>query len=396
MNVNKLRAYEPFWDNWHICEDGLLREDSYSCVYRIQRKRLESMQYAALKVISIPKSQSEVLQLQEMGMSREEIQFYFYEIVKEIYQKIIFISELEEKNNIISYEDYKLTERSDEIGYDILVRTELAQNSIEYTKYRNITLENILQMGKDLCRGLQVYEKHNLVHGNIRPDTILVSETMNFKLEDFEIAESIVVYPMELTRREAYHYVAPEVYFGKNYDHRADIYSLGIVLYFYLNQKQIPFLSQYSQQITYIEQQEALERRLSGEKIKFFNKVPDCLEQLIKKAVAFSPEERYATIEEFYQAICRVEEAQKENRELTLDMEKTIALEACTCEEKQDCIDEETDCFEKEESIATEIECVVKTEEKGSCIEKNRNSSLIRVFIIIVVIICFIVVVRAR
>ena len=97
MNVNKLRAYEPLWDNWHICEDGLLREDSYSCVYRIQRMHLERMQYAALKVISIPKSQSEVLQLQELGMSREEIQFYFYEIVREIYQKIIFISELKEK-----------------------------------------------------------------------------------------------------------------------------------------------------------------------------------------------------------------------------------------------------------------------------------------------------------
>ena len=395
MNVNKLRAYEPLWDNWHICEDGLLREDSYSCVYRIQRMHLERMQYAALKVISIPKSQSEVLELQELGMSREEIQFYFYEIVREIYQKIIFISELKEKKNIIKYEDYKLTERPDEIGYDIFVRTELAHNSIEYTQCRDMTLESILKMGKDLCRGLQVYKKHNLVHGNIRPDTIFVSETMDFKFEDFEIAKGIAAYPVELSRKEAHHYVAPEIYFGKNYDHRADIYSLGIVLYFYLNQKRLPFLSQYSQQSTYKEQQEALEKRISGEEITFFNNAPACVEQVIQKAVAILPEERYDTIEEFYQAICRVEEAQKENRELTLDVEETIALEACSCAKKSDGIEEVTGCFE-EDRVVTEIEPVVREKDKDSGVEKNRNSNFIRLFIIIVAIVCFIVAVRIR
>lgn len=325
MNMDKLHACEPFWNNWYICENGLLGEGSYGSVYRIQREDFQSMQYAALKVISIPKSQSEILQLQELGMSKEEIQLYFYSIVKDIYGEITLMSKVKGKSNIISYEDHEIRERTGEIGFDIFIRMELAESIIDYTKGRELVLEEVLHMGKDLCRALQICAKHNILHRDIKPANIFISKDGDFKLGDFGIAKNTDAYQIGLSIKGSYSYMAPEVYFGKEYDHRADIYSLGIVLYFYLNQKRLPFLSKKNYKITYEAQQEALKRRIAGEQIEFPRHVPIYVRQVVEKAIAFSPKERYNSAEEFYLAIGRAEECMKGS----LDLDRTIALDAC-------------------------------------------------------------------
>ncbi|MCX7591738.1 MAG: serine/threonine protein kinase [Kiritimatiellae bacterium] len=88
----------------------------------------------------------------------------------------------------------------------------------------------VIQIALDLCQGLQVADENGLVHGDIKPENILLDEKMNAKLVDFGLAA--------VTNRAAEggiwgtpYYIPPERVLRKKLDARSDIYSLGATLY---------------------------------------------------------------------------------------------------------------------------------------------------------------------
>ena len=94
-------------------------------------------------------------------------------------------------------------------------------------------------------------------------------------------------------------YAAPKQFFGQH-DHRADIYSLGLVLYELSNQNRLPFAAS-----SYILPDD-VQRRYSGEPLP-----PPCnaggdLAEAILKACVFNPEERFQTALEFLTALRQV------------------------------------------------------------------------------------------
>lgn len=70
-----------------------------------------------------------------------------------------------------------------------------------------------------------------------------------------------------LSKKGTYSYMAPEMYKGEAYDSRVDIYSLGIVLYKLRNHNRLPFISLEKQLITYRDKENALNKRMDGEKL---------------------------------------------------------------------------------------------------------------------------------
>lgn len=323
-----LRSYEPFWNNWYV--DTLLGEGSFGTVYKIKREEFGTVQYAALKVISVPQSQSEVAQLESAGMSKEEVQSYYAGIVQEIYHEIAFLSELKGKSNIVSYEDHEIKERTGQVGYDIFIRMELLESLTDYMRDHNFSQPEVIHMGTDLCRALTICQKHNILHRDIKPDNIFISKDGDFKLGDFGIARTVEEYQMGLSVKGSYEYMAPEVYRGKEYDQRVDIYSLGVVLYTFLNKKRIPFLDQKNSNITYQERQDALKIRLAGEKIPMPCDAENELGKVILKAISYEKEERFDDAEQFLEALeqagkCCIE---MEKPKETLDLERTVVLHA--------------------------------------------------------------------
>lgn len=331
MKEQELQTYEPFWNHWQVSQNGRLGEGSFGAVFRIQREEFGSVQYAALKVISIPKSQGETRQYEDMGMTRKEIQAYYYGIVQEIYSEIELMAMLKGKSNIISYEDYEIRERQDAYGYHIFIRMELATALTEHVKEETMQTEEILRMGKDLCRALMECQKHNILHRDIKPANIFVSKDGDFKLGDFGVAKIAKEHQLDVSVTGSYSYMAPEIYFGKSGDSRVDLYSLALVLYSMSNHS-LPFYrtQEKGQTVTYAEQQEALQRRLAGEQPQLPEFVPESLGRVIVKALAFEPEQRYADAEELYQALCQVENEIKQYREPKqkekLVFEETVAL----------------------------------------------------------------------
>ena len=188
---NRIKMKEPFWGHWTICEDGLLGQGSFGAVYRIQRQEFDTVQYAALKVISIPQNQSEVEQFLSMGMNRQQIQEYYYEMVKEIYGEIDLMAKMKGKSNIISYEDHEIFERTDDYGFDLFIRMELAESLTKYGKNHILNYSDVIELGKDMCNALIACEKRQILHRDIKPDNIFISADGDFKLGDFGIARTL-------------------------------------------------------------------------------------------------------------------------------------------------------------------------------------------------------------
>lgn len=328
MKEQEIRRYEPFWNHWQISENGRLGEGSFGAVFRIQREEFGLVQYAALKAISIPTSLGEGKEFEDMGKTRKEIQQYYYEIVQEIYHEIEVMAMLKGKSNIVSYEDYEIRERQDGYGYYIFIRMELATALTTYLKDRTMQTEEILHMGKDLCRALIECQKHNILHRDIKPANIFVSHDGDFKLGDFGVAKIAKEHQVDVSVKGSYSYMAPEIYFGESGDSRVDLYSLALVLYNMSNHR-LPFYQteEKRQMITYAEQQDALQRRMAGEKPPLPEHVPECFGKVIVKALAFAPEQRFQDAKEFYQALCQVEmKMKKEGKMENVALEQTVAL----------------------------------------------------------------------
>ncbi|MFQ8837631.1 MAG: hypothetical protein ACLR8L_07075 [Oscillospiraceae bacterium] len=89
--------------------------------------------------------------------------------------------------------------------------------------------------------------------------------------------------------------MAPEVYAGEEYGFSVDTYSLGLVLYRMLNKNRGPFLPQPPEAITFSSREQALARRMSGEPLPrpFYGE--GRLGEIVLKACAFDPKDRYSS-----------------------------------------------------------------------------------------------------
>jgi len=98
--------------------------------------------------------------------------------------------------------------------------------------------EETLAIVPQICEALQYAHKNGVVHRDIKPENILLDKEGNIKIADFGLARLLDRPPAAHTltragqRMGTPHYMAPEQIEGAHeVDHRADIYSLGVVFY---------------------------------------------------------------------------------------------------------------------------------------------------------------------
>ncbi len=89
--------------------------------------------------------------------------------------------------------------------------------------------------------------------------------------------------------------MAPEIYRDQPYGTTVDIYSLGIVLYWLLNENRSPFLPAYPATITHSDRERALRNRMGGEAIPAPKNADGRLAEIVLKACAYNPKERYSS-----------------------------------------------------------------------------------------------------
>ena len=311
------------WPEWKITEK--IGEGSFGKVYKACRSEQGTTFYSAIKVITIPSNPGELSSVRSESPNEQSVKEYFQGLVDECIQEVSTMEYFRGNSHVVSVEDYKVVEYLDDIGWDIYIRMEYLTSFMEYCAGRALSEDDVIRLGIDLCKALEYCQCQNIIHRDIKPENIFVSRFGEFKLGDFGIARELERTMSGLSKKGTYSYMAPEMYKGEAYDSRVDIYSLGIVLYKLRNHNRLPFISLEKQLITYRDKENALNKRMAGEKLPRPAEAGDAFAEVILKACAFDREERYANAEEFREALERVKTGSSSAK--TVHVRKTQELE---------------------------------------------------------------------
>ena len=297
MDAEYYKKYEPVFGKWYITKQ--LGAGSYGKVFEIQRTdALDGTVYrGALKAITIPSSPEELQSvLDEDGLDRQGASSYFRETVVALNREIALMNKVKGHSNIVSYEDHDVIEHTDGIGWDILIRMELLTPISQYFKqFDTIPQQAVLRLGIDLCRALEVCEKYSIIHRDIKPANIFISDTGDFKLGDFGVARTASASTGASTFAGTVNYMAPEVFRREKYTASVDTYSLGLVMYQLLNANRMPFYPPYPQPLTALAKERAHDRRLAGEPLPDPVNASGPLADILRKACAPAPADRFAS-----------------------------------------------------------------------------------------------------
>ena len=294
MDASYYKKYEPIFGAWKIKKK--LGEGNFGAVFEIEREDFGTTYHAALKAITIPKNESELESIMDDGMDASATQEYLEQFVEKIVGEFVLMSKLKGNSNVVSYEDHQVVKHENGVGWDILIRMELLTPMLSYFKTNNISKRDIIKLGIDMCKALELCQKYNIIHRDIKPENIFISDSGDYKLGDFGIAKEVEKTQSGLTKTGTPTYMAPEVYKGQPYGSSVDLYSLGVVLYRLLNHNRAPFMPQYPKPISYKDKEKAFIMRVSGQKFPMpSNAGSGRLAEIAMKACSYKPEDRYSS-----------------------------------------------------------------------------------------------------
>ncbi|HEX2027663.1 MAG TPA: protein kinase [Nitriliruptorales bacterium] len=156
------------------------------------------------------------------------------------------------------------------------------------------------EIGEAVCRALAAAHQQGLIHRDVKPANVMLTDDGRVKVADFGIAR-VAEATQELTQTAlgSVPYVAPEQALGRPVDERTDLYSLGCLLYEALTGR-LPFTAEVPVGIVH----QHLHRR--PEPPSSVNPaVPEALDAVVLHAMEKDPEERYPTADAMREDLSR-------------------------------------------------------------------------------------------
>ena len=211
--------------------------------------------------------------------------------------------------NVVNCDDFRIVPHDDNIGWDIYIKMELL-TPLPKALGRRPGEDQVVQIAKDMCNALILCRKYGIIHRDIKPQNIFVSKNSDYKLGDFGIAKTIEK-TTGGTKIGTYKYMAPEVYNNRPYNLTADIYSLGLVLHWMLNERRSPFMPLPPAPAVASQEDEARVKRFGGEPVPAPAHGSTELKRIVLKACAYDPKDRYQTADEMLHDLNALSVAEK-------------------------------------------------------------------------------------
>lgn len=156
-----------------------------------------------------------------------------------------------------------------------------------------------LEMALQIAKGLEYAHRNNIIHRDIKPDNILITDDNTVKLTDFGIAK--VADSVTITNSNkiigSVHYFSPEQAKGRFVDYRTDIYALGIVMYEMIT-GQVPFNSELSISIAMMHIQEPV---IPPKEV--ITDIPENINVIILRALEKEPINRFQTAKDIFEVL---------------------------------------------------------------------------------------------
>lgn len=175
---------------------------------------------------------------------------------------------------------------------------------------KQLNFADIIDIAKQICRGLRYAHCKGIIHRDIKPQNILIDQSTTVRITDFGIArifnqQSITMTGVTVGTPE---YMSPEQAEGIELDVRTDIYSLGILMYEMLTKKP-PFTGNNPVAIAYKQVHE-----LPPAPSQKRSNIPPRLELIVLKALKKDKKERYQSVEEMLEHLDSVDPHEAHDR----------------------------------------------------------------------------------
>ncbi|QNQ80272.1 Stk1 family PASTA domain-containing Ser/Thr kinase [Lactobacillus sp. PV034] len=163
----------------------------------------------------------------------------------------------------------------------------------QYIQKNNpIPLQKVIRIMDQILAAMTLAHKHHVIHRDLKPQNILMDKNGNIKIVDFGIAVALNQSTMSQTNTAigSVHYMSPEQARGSRATMQSDIYSLGIILYELL-MGQVPFGGENAVAVALKHFQET-----TPSLRKQNPQIPQALENVVFKATAKDPRDRYQSV----------------------------------------------------------------------------------------------------
>ena len=241
-----------------------------------------------------------------------------------------------------------------------------------------------IDIAKKIALALSAAHKKNIIHRDVKPHNVLITEDGTVKIADFGIAKAVnsgTIVNNTSTVMGSVHYLSPEQARGGYVDARSDIYSLGIVLYEMLTGT-VPFDGDNPVSVAMMHMNEDVKPP------SLVNpEVSPALDKVVLKATAKHQPDRYKSADEFYDALVEAENAIDSERS-GYGLKEFYAIPHETQENIQDTGLNDYSSGEEEEEDFLPFRKKKKKKKKSSASGGRKKSRLIRILAVVLALAC--------
>lgn len=288
------------WNDWTLVKQ--LGRGASGTVYLAERKTAETTERSAIKIVTVSTKDEEKSFLFSFFNRPDAQKIYLLHKLQPYLDEIKIMQTLKNSPHVVQLQDYAILESDDHLTWTVFIRMEYLESLEEHMNRifpsRNEMPElsdafaaEIKTLGCDICEALTACHEKNILHRDIKPANIFWSEEAGYKLGDFDAACFGDSAANSNASTGTLYYMAPEVSHGEAGDRTADIYSLGLLLYKYLNRDNVPFVSEEDAS-NILQVKKAIRMRLTGEELPlpYFK---GTIVSPVMQACRFSPDERF-------------------------------------------------------------------------------------------------------
>ncbi len=304
-DIAKEGQIEVPWRGWVPVRR--LGRGGFGSVWEISRAIAGYTERAAMKIVPVPADDSVIESLLDSGYDEAQARAVVEDYRDSVLSEYNFMRSVSGHANVVECHDVAWMPAADGLSGRVYIRMELLTSLRDKIRKKgDLSEAEVLKVGEDVCRALELCERRGIVHRDVKPDNVMVSDDGVYKLGDFGIARTME-HATHATRVGTASFVAPEVIYGSQYDHTVDIYSLGLVLHWLLNGRRIPFMPA-GQPPTRKALERASARRLTGELLPPPERGSEAVHAVIARACAYKPQDRYQHASQMRAALKAAEE----------------------------------------------------------------------------------------
>lgn len=269
--------------------EGVLGSGDFGTVYLA--RNAENGSFSAVKVIKVPPADEAISMAVQFGISRDLLTTYFTKFKNDLSWELAMYGNVKCRN-LATVED-TVTVDAQGPGWTGYIRTGIYTPLSTYFEKAAATPEDAARLGEDLANALDCLAQYGMVHGEIKPENVMVTDGGSFVLTDFAVRRTLEKAGSGIFGANTGDFAAPETQAEEHrYTPQSDIYSVGAMMCYVANGCSMPEHNDPT--------------GIRG--------IDPALAAIIKKAMAADPAARYQTAGQLKIELTRLGGAKKQPR----------------------------------------------------------------------------------